>query len=166
MDQNARLTTLSLTCLTSFILFWIIFITTIMYSYCWSYIEFWFETYHPTTAYHWFIALFGLIGLWLVTELSISILQRSFSLLKVCLYTICSVFLILMAVFFINFKIHYDITQNKATPHDLLMKSRYFEEYLANPLSLPRVEIIKIEFADGRSFPEVQKWQDYLYQQT
>lgn len=166
MDQNLRLATLNLTCFVSFIIFWIIFITTIMYSYCWTYIEFWFETKLPTTPYRWFVSLFGFIGLWLGIELLVSILNRNFTSYKVWQYIICSLFISLMTIFFINFKIHYDITQNKATPHDLLMKSRYFEEYLANPLRLPRVEVIKIEFADGRSFPEVQKWQDYLYQQT
>lgn len=137
-----------------------------MYTYCWTYIEFWFETQLPTTPYRWFLSLFGLIGLWLAVELLVSILKRNFTTYKLWQYIVCSIFVTLMMVFFINFKIHYDITQNKATPHDLLMKSRYFEEYLDYPNRFHSVEVIKIELADGRSFPDVLKWHEFLYQQT
>lgn len=70
----------------------------------------------------------------------------------------------MMAVFFINFSIHYKITKGEATPHDLLFKTDYFERFLNG--NDERFEPITVSLSDGREYPKVPEWDDYLYQQT
>lgn len=164
MDQNTRLILISLTSIVSFIVFWIFFVFSIVHRFCWTYTELWFEAEAPITPFLTFIILFSLIATWLIMEFWITLKKKSFSFFNLSVFAVCFLFLATIATVLINFNITYKVEINKASPHDLLFKSKHFTDYLEYQERYPEPDVLPV--INDNSAPPYKSWYDFIYEQT
>ncbi len=133
-----RLNILSLTCFISFLVFWITFVITAVYAHCWTFEQFWFETYLSVTPYSWFLFLFILIALWWMSELVIFLLRKNFNLLSIAQLAMIFIFTLAMSAVFYNFEVYYQWTKKSAQVEELL----FYKPYYIAPKVEPTVILI------------------------
>lgn len=119
--KTLRLITLSTTCFISFLVFWLTFVVTVVWDFCWSFEQFWFETYLPATPYSWFAALFSIIAIWWFLEVFLLIFNKDFKLFSVSLLSVVLIFLLAVLAIFYNFNVYYKSTKGLAKVESLLL---------------------------------------------